>query len=66
MYLTGEFVTKCHAVKYRSVCQDKDTCVRYLCKPADRQEYFHLAPFLVLSPDGLTVCHSYIKQEELF
>jgi hypothetical protein len=54
---------KCNAVKYRTICQQKETCERFLCDTEYPQEYFTTAPFATM-PDGTTQCDYYFENKE--
>lgn len=49
-------ISKCNAVKHRSICKQKENCYRFMCEPnSERQSYFSTAPFAIM-PDGSTEC----------
>ena len=54
---------KCCAVKFRTICQQKESCKRFLRNSAPKQGYFTTAPFAILE-NSVTICDYYIEVEE--
>lgn len=60
---TSENFKKCCAVKFRTICRQKETCERFLRNSTPQQEYFSTAPFAILE-NGVTICDYYIEAKE--
>lgn len=60
---TNDNFKKCGAVKFRTICKQKETCERFLINSTPNQEYFSTAPFAILE-DGVTICDYYVEAKE--